>query len=301
MKNTNTKLLMQMVKEKETLLQFNKELERQVIEKTDELRQKDVQLMQMDRIAGTAILAAGIAHEINNPLSFVSSSINFLEKSLQQVIQAVTYFQDKPMDAATREDYNNLLEKIHFQHIKSSLDKKSDMIKRGIARIATIVNSLRSVSRVDQAVEGDLNINQSIAEMLTLLSSQKEGKVQFVTNFTDIPELHCVTSEINQCLFHIMTNALDAVDAGGIIEFHTLYNAAQNLISIRITDNGAGMSDEVLQKAFKPFFTTKPVGTGLGLSICQAIVKRHDGNIEIQSKEGDGTSVILTFPLNTNR
>ena len=298
LRETDTNYIERLAKEKEELIRFNLELEKKVKEKTEELRQKDLQLIEMDRIAGIGTLAAGIAHEVNNPLGFVKSSAGFLKKSLDKMIGAVKYWEDKPVPEALLKDYHDYLAGINFDHVTNSLESRYDRINRGIERIMKIVNSLKSFSRVDMETVGKIDINKSVEEAIELLSTHDLKDVEFVKEFREVPLMECYPNEINQCLLHVLNNALDAVDQKGTIKLITSCIEEEDQTVIRIVDNGKGMSDETLRQALNPFFTTKPVGsgTGVGLSMTERIIKRHGGKINISSKEGEGTTVELTLP-----
>lgn len=302
LRETNKNFVDKLIKEKEELSRFNQELEQQVKEKTEELRAKDMQLLELDRIAGIGTLAAGIAHEINNPMSFVKSSISFLKKGADKMDGAITYWNDKPIPAPLLKDFKDYLAGINYDHLTNSLESKFDAINRGIERVIKIVGNLKSFSRVDMEAKGLLDINQSIEQAVEILGTQNdEGgrNVQFIKEFEEIPPLECYTSEINQCLLHTINNALDAVQNNGIIKLLTSYNEKEKQIIVKIIDNGTGMSEEILKQAFSPFFTTKPVGsgTGIGLTITERIVKRHGGKIKLASKAGEGTTVTISVPV----
>jgi signal transduction histidine kinase len=274
------------------------ELRKEIQEKNEQLRQKDLQLIEMDRIVGIGTLAAGIAHEINNPLGFIKSTTGFLKKSLDKTIGAVRYWEDKPVPEPLMKDYNDYLARINIDQLTHSLDARYDRVKKGIERIMKIVNSLKSFSRVDMDTIGEIDINQSIEEAIELVSIQDAKCVEFIKELRDVPLIECYPNEINQCLLHVLNNALDAVDHKGIIKVMTSYIEEEKRVVTRIADDGRGMSPEVLKQAFNPFFTTKPVGsgTGVGLSITERIMRRHGGNINISSKEGEGTMVTMTLP-----
>ncbi len=266
---------------------------------TEQLRQKDLQLIEMDRIAGIGALAAGIAHEINNPLGFVKSSIDSLKKRMDKLPGALRYWDDKPISEPLLKDYEDYLTQINFEHLTNSLDTRFDRIERGIERIMKIVKSLRSFSRLDMETVGKIDINQSIEDVVEILSTQDAKDVELIKALQEVPLVKCSPNEINQCLLHILKNALDAVDHNGIIKMITSYNEDEDQIIIRIVDNGKGMSPEVVRQALNPFFTTKAVGsgTGVGLSLTEGIIKRHGGMINISSKEGEGTTVTMTLPV----
>jgi signal transduction histidine kinase len=146
---------------------------------------------------------------------------------------------------------------------------------------------------------GKIDINQSIEDAVEVLSTQDAKDVEFVREFQEVPLIECSPNEINQCLLHVLKNALDAVDHKGIIKMMTSYNEDKDQTIVRIVDNGKGMSPEVVRQALNPFFTTKAVGsgTGVGLSLTERIIKRHGGMINISSKEGEGTTVTITLPV----
>lgn len=285
--------------QKDELIKFNQDLERKVIEKTEQLREKDIQLLEMDRIAGIATLGAGIAHEINNPLSFIKSSIGSVKKGVDKIIEAVRYWDNNSHTEHLLKDYKDYLKQINFDHSVNSFECKLDRINKGIERIMKIVNSLRSFSRVDREDIGKININQSIEEVIEILGAKEMKKVEFVKELQEAPLIECSTNGINQCLLQTIQNAIDAVDDDGLIKIMTSCDKEVDQILIKIIDNGKGMSPQVLRQAFNPFFTTKPVGsgTGVGLSMIERIIKRHGGKIELSSKEGKGTTVTMLLPV----
>lgn len=274
---------------------------KEIQEKTEQLRQKDLQLLEMDRVVGIATLAAGIAHEINNPLSFVKSSIGFVKKSVDKMVGAARYWDDKPVSEPLLKDYKDYLSQINFDYAASSLGEKFDRIKKGIERIMKIVNSLKSFSRVDKEEIGKIDINNSIEEAIEILSAQELEDVEFVKELQKTPLMECSANAINQCLLHTIQNAIDAVEGRGTIKIISSYNERENQILINIIDNGKGMSPELVRQAFNPFFTTKAVGsgTGVGLSMTERIIKRHGGKINISSKEGEGTTITMILPMNS--
>ena len=284
---------------REELIRFNLGLKKKVDEKTEQLRQKDLQLIEMDRIAGIGDLAAGIAHEINTPLGFVKSSVGSLQKSADKMIGAIKYWDDKPVPEPLLKDYKDYLARMDFDRMPGSLEKKLVRIQRGIERIMKIINSLRRFSRVDMDTLGKIDVNQSMEEAVEIMSTQDDKDVEFIKDTREVPRIECSPTEINLCLFHILKNSLDAIDQKGTIKMTTSYDEKADEVAIRIEDNGKGMSPEVLRQALNPFFTTKAVGsgTGVGLSLTERIIKRHGGRIDISSKEAEGTTVMMTLPV----
>ncbi|MGR3317866.1 MAG: ATP-binding protein [Candidatus Anammoxibacter sp.] len=287
---------------KKELKRKNSILERKIAEineKNEQLREKDLELLNMDRIAGLAILGAGIAHEINTPLSFIKGSLSSLVKSMNKVTEAVKYWNDKPLQEELLSNYREFLSMLNFDYLTSTLDKKFGRINKGIERIMLIVKNLKSFSRVDKGDVGMIDVNQSIRETLELLSTEELKDVDFVSELEEVPAFECLANEIHQCLLYTIQNAIYAVENNGIIRISSSYNEDSKHIIIKIVDNGKGMSQDELRNAMNPFFTTKPVGTGtgLGLTLTERIIVRHKGQINIASKEGIGTTVTLTLPV----
>ena len=269
----------------------------ELAEQTEKVRQKDTQLLSMDRIAGIGTLAAGIAHEINNPLGFIKSSLSGLRTDCAKMAEGLLRCEQRSA-AVEREDAATDGVGHHLARFQGGVENKFARIDRGIDRISTIINSLMRVSRVDREKVGAFDINASINDVVELLETA-EKTIRFDKHLAEIPLLQCIPNEINQCLLHLLRNAIDAVASEGVITIRTAYDSAHNNLSILITDNGEGMTEEVRRQAFNPFFTTKPVGlgTGVGLTIVEHIVVKHHGRIEIMSKEGEGTTVYLSLPV----
>ncbi|KWT78219.1 ATP-binding protein [Candidatus Magnetominusculus xianensis] len=299
MKHANIQVVKQLIQEKDKLLLFSKELEKQVEEKTKMLRKVDLQLIEMDRIAGMGTLAAGISHEINNPLSFLKSGVVFIEKQFAKLTEAAVYWENHPFSQTTVDEYAKYIDGLNINSMNASINKKFDMIQRGITRISKIVNSMRSITCLDMDQSGTVDINKSIEEVLEILSTKDSKSIQFIKELNQLPLIDCITKEINQALLHILTNAVDAITHTGIINIKTSYDDETKTITVHISDNGVGMSPDVLKRVFDPFFTTKDVGagTGIGLSITEGIIKRHNGKINITSAVGEGTTVVLQFPV----
>ena len=299
LRETDKDYIKRLAKEKDELVRFSQELEKKVEEKTGELRQKDMQVIEMDRMAGIGTLAAGIAHEINNPLGFMKSSIGSLKKGLEKMVGAVRYWDENSVSESSMKDYEDYLVSINAEHLANSLDMRFDRISRGIERIMKIVDSLRSFSRLDMETVGEIDINQSLEDAVKILASEEMEHLEFIRDFQKVPLMKCRTDEINQCLLHVLKNAVDAVQSNGTIKLSTSYTEKEDQIVVRIIDNGKGMSPEVLRQALNPFFTTKPVGsgTGVGLSITERIIKHHGGEVRLSSIEGEGTTATIILPI----
>ncbi|MBF0451474.1 MAG: hybrid sensor histidine kinase/response regulator [Candidatus Magnetomorum sp.] len=274
---------------------------KEINEKTEQLRQKDLQLLEMDRITGIGTLAAGIAHEINNPLGFIKNAVDHLKKMNLRMIEALKYWKDKPVPENLLKDYNDYLEQIKFDCMAEKLTSRYERVMRGIDRIVKIVNSLKKISGITASPIGKININEMIDNTIEILIVQEAKNIRFIKDFAEVPLVECYHTEINQCFLNVLKNAIDAMNHKnkGTIQIKTSYDKSENQTIIDIIDNGKGMSDEIKRQAFNPFFTTKEIGsgTGVGLSLTERIIKRHGGKITIFSKEGQGCTVTMKLPV----
>ncbi len=264
------------------------------------LREKELQLVETDRLVGLYTLAAGVCHEINNPLGFVKSSLNSMKKNMDKMTYAVNFWNNANIPDQTKREYKEYLKDLKLDFFFDTLDNRYNRMLRGIRRIEDIVNNLKSFSCIDIAAIDNIDINQSIKDTIQLLSNNINDKIRFTTTFGQIPVMQDFDrNKINQCLFQLIKNAIDAVGDNGAIEVITFYSETDELISVKVIDNGAGMSDTVLRQAYNPFFTTKQVGDGIGigLTIAKKIIDDMHGNLYIDSVEGKGTTIEMTLPF----
>ncbi|MCG6552843.1 MAG: ATP-binding protein [Candidatus Magnetominusculus sp. LBB02] len=262
------------------------------------LRKKELKLIELNRTESMTTLAAGIAHEINNPLSFIKSSIGSFKRNLIKIEQYIKDSQalTNGADAQTEPPQVNIAE------VLSLLDKKIDTSNKGINRIMEVVNGLTQFSRINRADDEEVDINKSIDEALSMLLPE-DNAVTIIKEYAELPPLRCEARAINQCFYHIIQNALQAVDKNaGTIRIATIQTVVADIpefIMIKIGDNGHGMTQEQIKRAFDPFYTTKDVGSGrgLGLSIVDGVIKRHGGTVAIDSRQAEGTTVTIHLPL----
>ncbi|MBF0458608.1 MAG: hypothetical protein HQK99_12035 [Nitrospirae bacterium] len=266
------------------------------------LRNQELQLIELGRTEGLTTIAAGIAHEINNPLSFVKTAVSTFIKTIGKMGDIIKRTKNLSILKSAPDDYKDLLAQFDIDNMISSINKKADAFDRGVGRIMEVVNGLRSFSRLNKTNEEDVDLNKCIDEALSVCLNEN-NKVTIVKKYGELPLYPCESRAMNQCFYHILLNAFQAVavnDTGKIrIVTSQLSEDKGQLIQINIDDNGIGMSGNAVKHAFVPFFTTKAVGSGkgLGLSIADGIIKRHGGKISIESTEGQGTSVTIRLPL----
>jgi two-component system NtrC family sensor kinase len=242
------------------------------------LRETQTHLIHSEKMAGLGQLVAGIAHEINNPLTFVISNIFIAQEMLRKLAAEGA---DLPSGAVVKVDkLQALVTEAHA----------------GASRVKDLVCKLRTFSRLDEGTVKTIDIHESIESVLLFLRHKTEGRIQVERNYGDVDMLTCFAGELNQVLMNIIANAIDAIDGPGRI---TLTTGRQNGdFVIRVRDTGKGIPEDIRHRVFEPFFTTKPIGqgTGLGLAISYGIVKAHHGSMEFSSQAGEGTEFIVKIP-----
>ncbi len=265
-----------------------------------DLKEAQEQLVQSEKMASLGQLTAGIAHEINNPINFVTANIQPLKDDMADILK----FLDSYEEIISKKGLKN--EFIEIEKIKADADieftKKEihDLLKGiedGAMRTSEIVKGLKNFSRLDQSIFKKANINDCIESTLTLLHNSYKNRIEVIKDLDNVPEIECFPGQINQVLMNILSNAIQAISEEGSISIKT--RLENKKVKIFIKDSGAGMTDEIRKKIFDPFFTTKEVGkgTGLGLSISFGIIQKHNGEIEVFSKPGTGTEFIISLPI----
>jgi signal transduction histidine kinase len=285
-----------------------------IIDKNSKLEQvnqeiKDTQakLLQSDKMASVGVLAAGVAHEINNPMSFVISNIKTLDdyfQDIQQLILAYNQISDSDLTdvQAQLEAIEKLKKDIGLESILEDLPGLIADTKEGTGRVKDIVKGLKDVSHVDNHDSyTPCNINDCITNTLRVANNELKYHCKVVTDLKNIPDIYCAQNQIKQVFLNLIINASHAIKEKGIIEIRS--HATNEHIKVQIKDNGSGISKEQMSKVFDPFYTTKPVGegTGLGLSISYGIIEEHKGEITVKSQVGKGTIFTILLPLNKEK
>ena len=266
-----------------------------------ELNETQSRIFQQEKMASIGQLAAGVAHEINNPMGFISSNLSTMGKYMEKINAFETSLIEAVRDKGDAEVVVTLDElrrkmKIDFilEDIKSLLHESRD----GAERVRRIVQDLKSFSRVDEAVCKAVSINESLDTTLNMLRNEIKYVADVEREYDqDLPMLLCFPQRMNQVFMNILVNAAHAIEGHGVIKIKTLYDSDD--IVVRISDTGKGIPPENLSRIFEPFFTTKEVGkgTGLGLSISYDIIKKHGGDMTVESEVGLGTTFIIRLPL----
>nr|WP_255552858.1 ATP-binding protein [[Phormidium] sp. ETS-05] len=312
--------------------------EAQLREKTEQLettvqklKETQAQLIQTEKMSSLGMLVAGVAHEINNPVNFIYGNIKHAHQYTQDLLELLQLYQQHYPEPDP--EIQSKMEDIEIDYIKDDLSKLFASMTMGTERIRNIVVSLRNFSRLDEADMKRVDIHAGIDSTLQILQSRLQGKgayrdIQVIKEYGDVPPVECYAGQLNQVFMNILSNAIDALhslapssfsennlaEMGSEPEPRTIrirtfsestgpLGDRRDTVTIRIADNGPGMSDEVRQRVFDPFFTTKPVGkgTGLGLSISyQIVVEKHGGHLQCYSVPGQGTEFVIEIPLHQN-
>ena len=305
---------LRMFKENEELIrEQNSMLEQKVTIRTEELehalrnlQNTQSQLVNQEKMASLGQLTAGIAHEINNPINFVSSNIAPLKRDIKDIMEVINFYREigeKEFSPSSIKEAKKLEEDLELDYVLGEVDQLLKGMEDGAKRTVEIVKGLRLFSRVDEQDVKKVDLHDGINSTIILLNSSIPGKIRIVREFGELPLVECLAGKINQVFMNIINNAVHALSdhldtiKDPKIEIRT--KAFLDHIVVEIEDNGPGMSPQVKQKIFEPFFTTKAVGrgTGLGLSIVYSIIESHKGSLEVISEEGQGTIFKISLPL----
>lgn len=266
-----------------------RELE-QLLSKVEEAQQ---QLLQSEKMAAIGQLAAGVAHEINNPVGFVNSNLGSLKSYVEHLLNVIGAYESG--DPLRIEQARKVADLDFLREDLPSLIKES---QDGLGRVTKIVQDLKDFSHVDQAEHQEADLNAAMESTLNVVWNEIKYKAEVVREFGEIPLVDCVPAQINQVFMNLLVNAAQAIPAMGKI---FVRSGLQNgHVWFEIEDTGHGMTEEIRQRIFEPFYTTKPVGkgTGLGLSISyDIIVKKHHGRMDVSSKPGAGSCFRLWLPV----
>ncbi len=271
-----------------------------------ELQQAQLKLIQSEKMSGIGQMVAGVAHEINNPVTFIHSNVNYINQYSQELLSLIKlYQQEYPQPTPA---IQSAQEAIDLEFLSEDLPKLLKSMNMGTGRIRDIVLSLRNFSRLDQAEVKPVDIHEGIDSTLLILGHRLKAQLQFsgveiIKNYGDLPLVKCYPGQLNQVFMNLLANAIDALEEGkktlNRIRISTEFTNSKTVI-IRIADNGLGIPEHIIEKLFDPFFTTKPVGkgTGLGLSISsQIITERHGGKLRCESTLNQGTEFIIEIPI----
>lgn len=288
----------QVMQQKAEIEVINKELRKTL----DDLKQAQSQLVQSEKMASLGQLVAGIAHEINNPVNFISAGVDSLSTNLEEIRQVLEIYHKITAANVTEKlkEIEELKQRVEYKEAIREINKLIESIRNGTKRTTEIVKGLRTFSRLDEDVLKMADIHEGIDSTLILLHNKYKNRIEIVKNYGNLPQVECYPGQLNQVFMNILSNAVDAMDDKGTITISTSLTGDKLKISIK--DSGQGIPENLKEKIFDPFFTTKGVGkgTGLGLSISQSIIEKHNGSILVESEKGRGTEFIIMIPIYQN-
>jgi two-component system NtrC family sensor kinase len=273
----------------------------------DNLKQTQSQLVESEKMASLGQLTAGIAHEINNPINFVTSNIKPLNRDIEMILAALTVIENVGISdsspAEKQKQIKEYKEDLDFDYLTMEIKHLIKGINEGATRTAEIVKGLKIFSRLDEDDLKKADINEGLESTMVIVNNLLHNKINVIKEYGDLPAVECYPGKLNQVFLNIISNAIYAVqkkfgeNKGGEIVITT--GQDEKNVFIKIKDNGTGMDDQTQKKVFEPFFTTKDVGegTGLGMSIAYNTIKKHNGQITINSTPDKGTEFTLQIPV----
>ena len=262
-----------------------------------DLQATQLQLIQREKMASVGQLVAGVAHELNNPIGFISSNVATLTDFVRRLRSMLETYQEAPLPEADRERIEARRGELQVDYALKYLDSMLAGIREGADRTRKIVGDLRVFARTPDDVWQAVDLHEDLESSLTLLNHLLKDRITVVRRYGELGPVECVRSQIDQVFLNILANAAQAIPGPGTITIET--RAEGDTAVIRIADTGPGIPAGVIGRVFDPFFTTKPVGegTGLGLSISYEIVTKHGGEIRAESPPDGGAAFTIRLPM----
>ncbi len=274
----------------------------QLIESNKQLEQAQMQLLQSEKMAAIGLLAAGVAHEINNPIGYVSSNLGTLEKYLADIFVVLDKYAE--VEALLEsghpllQELNRLKAKVNIGYVREDTRALIAESHQGLGRVKDIVLDLRDFSHSSSEEEWVwADVHQGLESTLNVVWNELKYKCEVVKEYGNLPQIYCLPSQLNQVFMNLLVNAAQAIQEHGTITIRT--GQEGDRIWVEVGDTGSGIRPEIIPRLFDPFFTTKPVGkgTGLGLSVSFKIIEKHRGRIEVRSEEGKGATFRVILPV----
>lgn len=268
-------------------------LERRVAEQVQTIEATQRQLYQAEKLASVGQLAAGVAHEINNPLGFVRSNLNSAAGYVAQFGKLGALIRSGQGGALLAAAWRNEQMDQVLEDFPLLLQESVD----GVVRVAKIVSALKDFSSIDQAEETTADVNRLLQNACEVAGSEFGSRVQLITEYRPLPALRCHAGRLSQVFMNLLLNAVQAIPESGEVRVATASDG--RAVTVRITDTGKGIPEAQLARIFDPFFTTRAVGqgTGLGLTVARDVVQAHGGHIGVESRAGAGTTFTIVLPL----
>jgi hemerythrin-like metal-binding protein len=307
-------------REHAALLELNEQLEQRVRQRTvaleganrqlkqnnlelkqlnQQLESAQSQLLQSEKMASVGQLAAGVAHEINNPIGFVNSNLSTLEKYIAGLSRVLVAYEqaEAHLGANGFSEVTEVKRKVDLPYLLDDIPNLLKESQDGLVRVKRIIQDLRDFSHADEGNWQPANLEYCMDSTLNVASNEIKYKAEITKKYAGLPEVECMPSQINQVFLNLLVNAAQAIETKGTITISTGVQGGE--VWLEVADTGKGIAKENLLKIFDPFFTTKPIGkgTGLGLSVSFGIVQKHGGRIEVHSELGKGTAMRVWLPI----
>jgi signal transduction histidine kinase len=260
---------------------------------TKKLEKANAQLLQSEKLAAIGQLAAGVAHEINNPIGYVFSNL----KTLASYVNDLLRISDAVDGAASLSELRELKSSLEYDYIRGDVEDLISESEDGIERVKKIITALKDFSHMDEEEFRVADLHRGLDTTLNVVNNELKYKAEIIKEYSQLPEIECIPSQINQVLMNLLVNAAHAIEQFGRITLRSGHE--DSWVWLEVEDTGAGISPHLLNRIYEPFFTTKPIGkgTGLGLSLSYNIVQKHNGRIEVSSEPGLGTRFRIWLPV----
>jgi len=268
----------------------------------DKLQDAHTQLLQSEKMASIGQLAAGVAHEINNPVGYINSNMGSLRQYVTDLFSLLEGYKKLealvPEENPVRQEVQNLEQELDLDFLKEDIKSLLEESDEGILRVKQIVNDLKDFSRLDSTEWHWADLETGLDSTLNIVHNEIKYKADVVKEYAGIPQIECIGSQLNQVFMNLMVNGVHAIEEHGTITIRT-GTEGDNGVWVEIADTGKGIEPAALSRIFDPFYTTKPVGkgTGLGLSLSYSIIERHGGAITVESEVGKGTCFRVCLPI----
>ncbi|OGS94397.1 MAG: ATPase [Gallionellales bacterium RIFCSPLOWO2_02_FULL_57_47] len=282
--------------------QHLKDANKSLVESNQHLKLAQSQLLQSEKMASIGLLAAGVAHEINNPVGYVNSNLGTLEKYLADIFAVLNEYEAAEMlldkDNPQFEILRHLKEEINLGYLREDIKALIAESHQGLERVKKIVLDLKNFSHADSEDQWMwADIHRGLDTTLNVVWNELKYKCEVVKEYGSLPEIYCLPSQLDQVFMNLLVNAAQAIEVRGKIILRS--GQEGDRVWFEVSDTGKGIPPEDISHLFDPFFTTKPVGkgTGLGLSVSYSIVERHHGKIEVHSEVGKGSTFRVWLPV----
>jgi signal transduction histidine kinase len=251
------------------------------------------QLLQSEKLAAIGQLAAGVAHEINNPIGFVFSNLKTLSVYVRDLLKII----DAVENAVELDELRQLKRQLDYDYIRGDVEALIHESEDGIDRVKRIISALKDFSHIEEEEFRPADLHRGLDTTLNVVNNELKYKAEVIKEYGELPQVECIPSQINQVVMNLLVNAAHAIEGYGRISMRT--GCERSEVWIEVEDSGKGIEPRLINRIFEPFFTTKPVGkgTGLGLALSYSIVQKHNGRIDVQSEVGVGTCFRIFLPI----